>query len=106
MNEATLEHARLALRDRPDGRAAMRQDWHDLLFLHWRVSPEAIQETLPAGLRVDTFEGSAWVGVVAVLHEERAAVVVAVGSGGLELFRIESADLRGRSGRSAGRVVL
>lgn len=42
----------------------MRQTWRDLLFLHWRFEPEEIQTTLPAGLSVDTFDGSAWVGVV------------------------------------------
>jgi uncharacterized protein YqjF (DUF2071 family) len=48
----------------PTGPCVMRQRWRDLLFLHWRWSAEAIQATLPAGLTVDTFEGSAYVGVV------------------------------------------
>jgi hypothetical protein len=42
----------------------MRQRWEALLFLHWRVSPELIQSTLPAGLTVDTWEGDAYVGIV------------------------------------------
>lgn len=42
----------------------MYHRWEDLLFAHWRVSPAAIQPRLPAGLRVDTFEGQAWIGVV------------------------------------------
>lgn len=42
----------------------MRQSWQSLLFAHWRVDPERIQRTLPAGLHVDTFDGSAYVGVV------------------------------------------
>lgn len=40
------------------------QQWRALLFLHWRVSPDAVQATLPPGLIVDTFDGEAWVGIV------------------------------------------
>ncbi|HEU0006649.1 MAG TPA: DUF2071 domain-containing protein [Terriglobia bacterium] len=42
----------------------MYQRWEDLLFLHWSYDPLAIQSTLPRGLRVDTFEGKAYVGIV------------------------------------------
>lgn len=45
-------------------RALMTQRWRDLLFAHWRVDPGLIQERLPAGLRVDTFRGDAYLGVV------------------------------------------
>lgn len=48
------------------GRApvVMRQKWRDLLFLHWRYPPDLVQPMLPPGLEVETFDGSAWVGVV------------------------------------------
>ena len=42
----------------------MYQRWDDLLFLHWNYDPSAIQNTLPRGLTVDTFEGKAYVGIV------------------------------------------
>lgn len=42
----------------------MHHTWRDLLFLHWRCDPAVIQPTLPPGLTVDTFAGSAWVGIV------------------------------------------
>ncbi len=42
----------------------MYQKWRDLLFLHWSWDPGEIQATLPPGLRVDTFEDRAYVGVV------------------------------------------
>lgn len=42
----------------------MYQSWSDLLFLHWCVEPEVIQKLLPAGLFVDCFDGSAFLGVV------------------------------------------
>lgn len=56
--------SRLRVRERPRGFAAMTQRWDDLLFAHWETSPEAIQRTLPEGLMVDTWEGSAFIGVV------------------------------------------
>ena len=51
-------------RSRPESRVVMRQQWSDLLFLHWRVDVEQIARCLPAGLHVDAWEGGAWVGVV------------------------------------------
>lgn len=42
----------------------MKQSWKNLLFLHWAVDPSIIQNTLPPGLHVDTFNGKAYVGVV------------------------------------------
>jgi uncharacterized protein YqjF (DUF2071 family) len=42
----------------------MRMSWHDLAFLHWRVDANALANRLPPGLVVDTFDGSAWLGVV------------------------------------------
>jgi uncharacterized protein YqjF (DUF2071 family) len=40
-------------------------DWVDALFLHWPVSAESLRARIPAELEVDTFDGSAWVSVVA-----------------------------------------
>ncbi|MFZ9792062.1 MAG: DUF2071 domain-containing protein, partial [Gemmataceae bacterium] len=40
------------------------QRWSDLTFLHWRVPVDAIQVHLPRGLAVETFDGSAWIGLV------------------------------------------
>ena len=48
----------------PVRRAAMVHWWDELTFLHWRFEPEAVQRLLPDGLRVETFDGSAWVGLV------------------------------------------
>jgi uncharacterized protein YqjF (DUF2071 family) len=50
---------------RPDGRPAGFQRWRTLVFLHWEVPAPAVAALLPAGLEVDTFEGRAYVGVVA-----------------------------------------
>jgi uncharacterized protein YqjF (DUF2071 family) len=56
---------RLAARQ-PNGRRPqlMNQRWESLLFLHWRLPAARIQQTLPAGLQVDTFEGDAYLGIV------------------------------------------
>ena len=39
-------------------------DWHELLFMHWPVPAELLRPHVPKTLDVETFEGSAWVGVV------------------------------------------
>ena len=55
---------RLAARNRPPGWHVMSQQWTDLLFLHWEYSIDEIQRTLPPDLKVDTFEGKAYLGIV------------------------------------------
>lgn len=42
----------------------MHQSWHELLFMHWRMSPEELRRVVPDPLPVDTFDESAWIGVV------------------------------------------
>lgn len=44
--------------------AVMRQEWLDLAYVHWRYDPAVVQSLLPTGLEVDTFDGSAWVGLI------------------------------------------
>ncbi|HEX4039313.1 MAG TPA: DUF2071 domain-containing protein [Acidobacteriaceae bacterium] len=48
----------------PKSRWVMTQRWNDLLFAHWPLPPSELTHLLPEGLAVDTFDGSAWVGVV------------------------------------------
>ncbi|MEQ1877511.1 MAG: DUF2071 domain-containing protein [Bdellovibrionia bacterium] len=38
--------------------------WHDLAFLHWRVPVSILRPLIPSALEIDTFDGSAWIGVV------------------------------------------
>jgi uncharacterized protein YqjF (DUF2071 family) len=45
-------------------RPVMRQRWERLTFLHWPYDPAVIQRLLPDGLRVDLYDGLAWVGLV------------------------------------------
>jgi hypothetical protein len=48
----------------PPGRWRVAQRWNDLLFAHWPLPASAIAPFIPAGLEVDTFQGSAWLGVM------------------------------------------
>lgn len=48
----------------PVKRAVMVQEWQDLAYIHWRYPIEEIQALLPAGVEVDSFDGSAWVGLI------------------------------------------
>lgn len=42
----------------------MTQGWTNLTYVHWRFDPAVVQTLLPSGFQVDTFEGSAWVGLI------------------------------------------
>ena len=48
----------------PSGRWSMTQRWNDLLFAHWPIPAAAVSHLIPDGLQIDTFHGSAWLGVV------------------------------------------
>lgn len=48
----------------------MLQHWRWLTFLHWRYPAEVVQGLLPDGLRVEPFDGSAWVGLVPFLMDD------------------------------------
>ena len=45
----------------------MLQRWRWLSFLHWRYRPDTIRRLLPAKLSLDTFDGSAWIGLTPFL---------------------------------------
>jgi uncharacterized protein YqjF (DUF2071 family) len=48
----------------------MRQCWRDLTFLHWRYEPSVIRPLVPSELRLDLFDGMAWIGLVPFLIED------------------------------------
>ncbi len=41
--------------------------WTDLLFAHWRITPDQARALLPAPLEPDLFDGAGWLGVVPFL---------------------------------------
>lgn len=62
-----------AVNPHPIGRAVMAQGWRNLASIHWRYEPEDVQALLPDGFRVDTFGGSAWVGLLP-FHMQRVRI--------------------------------
>ena len=42
----------------------MSQVWHDLLFAHWPVPLQQLQKLVPPKLKIDTYDGEAWIGVI------------------------------------------
>lgn len=49
---------------RPQRPWVMTMQWHDLLFAHWPLQPEVLRPLIPPVLEIDTFDGSAWLGIV------------------------------------------
>ncbi|MFC6602234.1 YqjF family protein [Ectobacillus funiculus] len=47
----------------------MRQTWRNLLFLHWPIPLEKLRPHIPSPLQIDTFNGSAWLGVILFVLE-------------------------------------
>lgn len=54
---------RISIRQRPAGSPIMHQTWDKLLFLHWPVEVDVLRRLLPKGLEIDTWNGTAWIGV-------------------------------------------
>jgi len=48
----------------PDTPWVMAQSWQNLLFAHWPMPPEAMRVLVPSALKLDTFDGEAWISVV------------------------------------------
>ncbi len=42
----------------------MRMTWIDLLFMHYQVDANLLEGLLPNSVKLDTFEGQAWIGIV------------------------------------------
>src|SRR6186997_1796079 len=38
--------------------------WDSLTFIHWPFAPADVARRLPEGLEVDTFDGTAWIGLI------------------------------------------
>jgi len=64
MQQASRDIDRIAPTQRPDGKPIGQHTWSNLLFVHWKVPRLEVERFLPDELSVDTFEGSAWIGLV------------------------------------------
>lgn len=52
------------------GPTALSMRWEDVLFAHWPVDPEVVAPTLPDALAVDSYDGRAWLSVVAFVMSD------------------------------------
>ncbi|EMJ46808.1 YqjF family protein [Leptospira santarosai] len=48
----------------PEKNPFMIQYWEELAFLHWEIPQKFVEEILPKGLEVDTYQGKTYVGLV------------------------------------------
>ena len=48
----------------PPGRWRMAQRWNDLLLAHWPVPASSLAQLIPSGLELDTYQNSAWLGIL------------------------------------------
>lgn len=69
---------------RPEGRAAGRQTWDNLLFVHYTFPPEAVRALVPAELELDLWRGEAWVGLVPFEMKDIRPAFVPIGIDFLE----------------------
>ena len=42
----------------------MKQDWQNLLFLHWSIPVKTIRQHIPEELEIETYNNSAWLGII------------------------------------------
>lgn len=42
----------------------MKQEWHNLLFLHWAIPASTIRQQIPEELEIDTYGDFAWIGII------------------------------------------
>lgn len=102
--------------------AIVEMRWEDLLFAHWDVDPEVVGRTLPDGIRLDTFDDRAYLGIfpfampriaprfspVGLAFPElnlRTYVVGADGTAGIYFYNLDAASRLGvRMARSFFRL--
>lgn len=99
---ATSPEAVTANCPRPVARPVMLQGWKNLASVHWRFDPAVVQRLLPPAFTVDTFEGSALVGLIP-FHMERIRIPGLPAFGPLSTFpetnvRTYIVDPNGRRG--------
>ena len=64
VSPSSIENLRPLVCPAPVRRPVMVQQWNNLVFLHWRYDAAAVQALLPHGVEVETFDASAWVGLI------------------------------------------
>lgn len=54
----------------PPGRWVYYQEWNRAIFLHWKVPVGTLRKCVPQALNLDTFEGDAYISLVAFTMEQ------------------------------------
>lgn len=67
--EEILTHTKHRSIDLPTSKWAYYQEWNNALFMHWKVPLDILKNLVPKGLHIDTFEGHAYVSLVAFTME-------------------------------------
>jgi uncharacterized protein YqjF (DUF2071 family) len=68
--EIPTKEKRLAVRNKPEtGEPLMYQSWKNILSLNWEYPADVLQERLPEGLTIDTFNGKAYIGITLLFME-------------------------------------
>jgi len=57
-------HAGASVDEEPIVRPSIRMEWASLLFMHWRVDARLLRPLVPEALDIDTYDGSAWIGII------------------------------------------
>jgi uncharacterized protein len=69
---ASLERVRHRPFPLPHGPWVMGQSWVDLLFAHWRLPEAALRAVVPDAVPIDSYDGSAWIGITPFRDHRRA----------------------------------
>ncbi|QAS51448.1 DUF2071 domain-containing protein [Halobacillus litoralis] len=51
----------------PNGKWLMSQRWESLLFMHFSIPENSLQEFIPEELELDCYQGEAWVTIYSLL---------------------------------------
>lgn len=68
--ETILQHKQHRPFDLPNTKWSYYQEWNKALFLHWKIPLSILEGLVPEGLEIDTFEGNAYVSLVAFTMEK------------------------------------
>jgi uncharacterized protein YqjF (DUF2071 family) len=49
----------------PDANWKYYQEWHDVIFIHWKAPVEEVRRIVPTELDLDLYDGMAWISLVA-----------------------------------------
>lgn len=94
---------RIAPTRRPQGLPSGYQRWKELLFVHWEVPEAALRPLVPKALTIDTYEGKAYVGLVAfTMRDVRPSRMLPVPPGARQFGEVNVRTYVHHEGRNPG----